>query len=72
MERVESRSSTRVCSWTTSFQYLNDLPFLSEFPDVHNFADDTPFYVCDMDLNSLLEHDSFLVIESFDNNMKSK
>ena len=46
--------------------YLNDLFFLSEFTDLCNFADDTTFYACDMDLNSLikrLEHDSFLAIE---------
>ena len=33
--------------------------------------DDTTFYACDMDLNSLikrLEHDSFLAIEWFENN----
>ena len=44
---------------------LNDLFFLSEFTDVCNFADDTTFYACDKDLNSLikrLEHDSFLAI----------
>ena len=40
--------------------YLNDLSVLSEFTDVRNFADDTSFYVCDIDLNSLLEQDSFL------------
>ena len=40
--------------------YLNDLSVLSEFTDVCNFADDTSFYVCDIDLNSLLEQDSFL------------
>ena len=39
---------------------LNDLSVLSEFTDVCNFADDTLFYVCDIDLNSLLEQDSFL------------
>ena len=51
--------------------YLNDLLFLSEFADVCNFADDTTFYACDMDLNSLikkLEHDSFLSIEWPENN----
>lgn len=40
--------------------YLNDLSVLSEFTDVCNFADDTSFYVCDIDLNSLPEQDSFL------------
>ena len=51
--------------------YLNNLFFLSEFTDLCNFADDTTFYACDMDLNSLikrLEHDSFLAIEWFGNN----
>ena len=51
--------------------YLNNLFFLSEFTDLCNFADDTTFYACDMDLNSLikrLEHDSFLAIEWFENN----
>ena len=51
--------------------YLNDLFFLSEFTDLCNFADDTTFCACDMDLNSLikrLEHDSFLPIEWFENN----
>ena len=36
-----------------------------------NFVDDTTFYSCDMDLNSLtkrLEHDSFLAIEWFESN----
>ena len=43
--------------------YLNDLLFLSEFTDLCNFADDTKFYACCMDLNSLikrLEQDNFL------------
>ena len=51
--------------------YLNDLFFLSEFTALYNFADDTTFYACNMDLNSLikrLEHDSFLAIEWFENN----
>ena len=45
--------------------YLNDLFFLSEFTDLCYFADDTTYYACDMDLNSLIkmiEHDSFLAI----------
>ena len=36
-----------------------------------NFADDTTFYACDRDVNSLinkLEHDSYLAIEWFENN----
>ena len=51
--------------------YLSDLFFLSELTDLCNFADDTIFYACDMDLNSLikrLEHGSFLAIEWFENN----
>ena len=51
--------------------YLNGLFFLSGFTDLCNFADDTTFCTCDMDLNSLikrLEHDSFLAIEWFENN----
>ena len=51
--------------------YLNYFFFLSGFTDLCNFADDTIFYACDMDLNFLikrLEHDSFLAIEWFENN----
>ena len=51
--------------------YLNDLFFLSEFTDLCNFEDDTTFYACDMNLNSLIKrlvHDSFLAIEWFKNN----
>ena len=50
---------------------LNDLFFLSEFTSLCNFADDTTFYACDMDLNSLikrLEHNSSLTIEWFESN----
>ena len=38
---------------------------------VCNFADDTTFYVCDKDLNTLinrLEHDTALAVEWFENN----
>ena len=53
---------------------LNDLFFLSGFNDLCNFADDTTFYACDLDLNSLikrLEYGNFLGIEWFENkNMK--
>ena len=51
--------------------YLNDLFFLTEFTEVCNFADDTTFYACDTNIQSLLnrlEHDSFLAIEWFENN----
>ena len=76
MEKVESRSSSRVFCWNSSFLniYLNDLVFLCEFTDVCNFADDTAFYACHKDVNSLtkkLEYDSFLAIKwSENNNMK--
>ena len=48
------------------FFSLNDLLCLTESTEVCNFADDTTFFVCDEDLNSLikrLEHDSLLSIE---------
>ena len=50
--------------------YLHDLFFLFEFTDLCNFADDTTFYACNMDISSFikrLEHDSFLAIEWFEN-----
>ena len=46
--------------------YLNDLFYIAESTNVCNFADDTTFYACDRDVNSLinsLEHDSYLAIE---------
>ena len=52
--------------------YLNDLFYLSECTEVCNFADDTTFYACGKDLNSLvintMEHDSLLAAEWFQNN----
>ena len=51
--------------------YLNDLFYIAESTNVCNFADDTTFYACDKDVNSLinrLEHDSYLAIEWFENN----
>ena len=51
--------------------YLNDLFYLAESTNVCNFADNTTFYACDKDLNSLinrLEHDIYLEIEWFENN----
>ena len=51
--------------------YLNDLFYIAESTNVCNFADDTTFYACDRDVNSLinrLEHDSYLAIEWFENN----
>ena len=34
--------------------YLNDLFYLTEMTQVCNFADDITFYVCDKDLNTLI------------------
>ena len=51
--------------------YLNDLFYLTEMTQLCNFADDTTFYVCDKDLNILinrLEHDTSLAVEWFENN----
>ena len=51
--------------------YLNDLLYIAETTNVCNFADDTTFYACDKDVNSLinrLKHDSYLAIEWFENN----
>ena len=42
-----------------------------ESTEVRNFADDTPVFASEKDLNSLinrLEHDSLLAIEWFENN----
>ena len=50
--------------------YLNDLLYLADFTNVCNFADDTIFYACNKDLNSLiniLDHDCYLAIEHFEN-----
>ena len=52
--------------------YLNYLFYLTEMTQVCNFADDTTFYVCDKDLNILinrLEHDTSLAVEWFENNL---
>ena len=51
--------------------YLNDLFYIAESTNVRNFVDDTTFYPCDRDVNSLinrLEHNSYLAIEWFENN----
>ena len=51
--------------------YINDLFWLNEQTNVCNYADDTTFYACEQDLESLLqrlEHDSLLAIEWFENN----
>ena len=50
--------------------YLNDLFCIAQSTNVCKFADDTTFYACDKDVNSLinrLEHDSYLAIEWFEN-----
>ena len=51
--------------------YLNDLSYLTECTDICNFADDTTFFACDENLNSLmkrLENDGLLATEWFQNN----
>ena len=51
--------------------YLNDLFYLTEMTQICNFADETTFYICDKDLNVLinrLEHDTSLAVEWFENN----
>ena len=50
---------------------LNDLFYIAESINVCNFADDTTFYTCDGDVNSLinrLKHDSYQAIDWFENN----
>ena len=50
--------------------YLNDLFYLTEMTQVCNFADDTTFYICDKDLNTLinrLEHYTAPTVEWFEN-----
>ena len=63
---------SRIRPWTSSINiYLNNFFFLSDFTDMCDFVDDTTFYTCNMDFNSLtkrLEHDSFLAIEWFESN----
>ena len=51
--------------------YLNDLFYLTEMTQVCNLGDDTIFYVCDQNLNILinrLEHDTSPAVEWFENN----
>ena len=51
--------------------YINNLFYLTEMTGVCNYADDTTFRVCDLDLKSLitrLEHDVALAIEWFESN----
>ena len=50
---------------------INDLFFLMESTNVCNYAGDTTFHACDMDLENLvrrLEHDPILVTEWFESN----
>ena len=51
--------------------FLNDLFWINDSTDVCNYADDTTFYACDQELESVLvrlEHDSLLAIEWFESN----
>ena len=51
--------------------YINDLFFLTESTSVCNYADDTTFHACDMDLENhvrRLEHESMFAIEWFESN----
>ena len=50
--------------------YLNDLFYLTEKTQVCNFADDSTFYACYKDLDTLinrLEHDTALADQCFGN-----
>ena len=72
MEIVTSRGSSGSVLGHLLFSiYLNDLFYLTESTEVCNFADDSTFFSCEKDLNSLikrLEHDSLLAIGWFQNN----
>ena len=51
--------------------YIKDLFYLTDVTDVCNYADDTTFHACDLDVKSLitrLEHDAALAIEWFESN----
>ena len=51
--------------------YMNDLFYLTDMTDVCNYADDTTFHACDLDLKSLitrLEHDATFAIQWFELN----
>ena len=51
--------------------YINDLFWVNSLSEVCNYADDTTFYACNADLESVLhclEHDSLLAVEWFENN----
>ena len=50
--------------------HINHFLDLAESSNLCNFTDDTTFYACDKDLNSLfnrLKHNSYLAIEWFEN-----
>ena len=52
--------------------YLNDLFYLTDIAQVCNFTDETTSYVCNKDLNTLinrLEYDPALALEWFQNNI---
>ena len=54
--------------------YLNDLFYLTKMTQVFKFADGITFYVCDKNLNTLinrLEHDTALAGEWFENNFRN-
>ena len=68
LQRVPERS---VLGSLLFNNYLNDLFFLVDYTEVCRFFDDTTFFSCDKDQESLinrLERDSFLAIEWFQNN----
>ena len=51
--------------------YINGLLYLTEMTDMCNYADNTTFHACDLDLKSLitrLEHDAALAKEWFESN----
>ena len=51
--------------------YINDLFWINDNTDVCNYADDTTYYACHQELETVLqrlEHDSLLAIEWFENN----
>ena len=53
--------------------YISDLIFLTESTNVCNYADDTTFHACDIDLEKRvrrLEHGSMLAIDWFKSNYK--
>ena len=64
-------SSSKIGPWFPSFQYLNNLFYLTVSTEACYFADDTIFFARNKDLNSLIkiaEHDSLLTTEWFLNN----